>query len=54
MVFEPVQNKVSIQGPLFFRMKFKIQIMILHISKHFLTNFQYVIITSCVNDKMYI
>ena len=53
-LFEPVWNQVSIQEALFFIIKYKFQILILHIQKYFLTNFQYGITSSCVDNKIYI
>jgi len=54
MLFQPVWNKVSIQETLFFIIKYRFQILILHLEKYFLSYFQYSIITSCADNKIYI
>ena len=54
VLFESVQNKLSIHKALFIIIEYRLQILILYIQKYFLTNFKYGITTSCVDNKIYI
>ena len=54
MLFEPVHNKVNIQEEESFIIKWKYQILNLHIQKYYLTNFQYVTSAMYADNKIYI
>lgn len=56
MIFQSIQNNLSIQARSFFIMLQKLQILIHHhdIEKYFLTNLQYGISTICADNWIYI
>jgi len=54
MLFEPVHNKVNIQEEQSFIIKWKYQILNLHIQKYYLTNVQYVTSTMYADNQIYI
>ena len=54
MVFEPVQTKVNIQEEESFIIKWKYQILNLHIQKYYLTNFHYLTSTMYEDNQIYI
>ena len=54
MLFESVRTKVNIQGAESFIIKFKYQILNLHIQKYYLTNFHYLTSTMYADNQIYI